>query len=301
MTRNISGETTQSEKGSKPDPGLYVVATPIGNLRDITLRALDILRAADVIACEDTRLTGRLLRTYGINAATIPYHDHNAARARPGIIKRLERGEIVALVSDAGTPLVSDPGFKLVEACAGAGISVYAAPGASALLAGLGVAGLPTDRFYFAGFLPPKQAARRKALEEIAAVPGTLVLYESARRLAASLADMMVVLGDRRACVAREMTKRFEESVRGSLSELAARYAEAGPPKGEIVIVVAPPAPLEMSEEAIDRALADALEVSSVKDAAGDVAAALGLPRRKLYERALALSGKRSGTKEAGE
>ena len=180
-------------------------------MRDVTLRALDILRAADVIACEDTRITGRLLKAYGIETASIPYHDHNAARARPGLIKRLERGEIVALVSDAGTPLVSDPGFKLVEACAEAGIAVYAAPGASALLAGLGVAGLPTDRFYFAGFLPPKQAARRKALREIAAVPGTLVIYESARRLAASLTDMAAVLGDRRASVARELTKRFEE------------------------------------------------------------------------------------------
>ncbi len=293
MTHIIFGETIQSEKVSKPDPGLYIVATPIGNLRDVTLRALDILAAADVIACEDTRITGRLLKTYGIESASIPYHDHNAARARPGLIKRLERGEIVALVSDAGTPLVSDPGFKLVEACAEAGIAVYAAPGASALLAGLGVAGLPTDRFYFAGFLPPRQAARRKALAEIAAVPGTLVIYESARRLAASLADMAAVLGDRRACVARELTKRFEETRRGRLTELAAHYAEAGPPKGEIVIVVAPPSPPEIGEEEIDRALADALETQSVKDAAASVAAALGLPRRRLYARALALSGKR--------
>ena len=297
MTRNIFDETIQSEKVSKPDPGLYIVATPIGNLRDVTLRALDILRAADVIACEDTRITGRLLKAYGIETASIPYHDHNAARARPGLIKRLERGEIVALVSDAGTPLVSDPGFKLVEACAEAGIAVYAAPGASALLAGLGVAGLPTDRFYFAGFLPPKQAARRKALREIAAVPGTLVIYESARRLAASLTDMAAVLGDRRASVARELTKRFEEVVRGSLTMLAARYAESGPPKGEIVVIVAPPVPPEIGEEMIDRALTAALERQSVKDAARDVAAALGLPRRRLYERALALSGKRGAGK----
>ena len=293
MTRIISGETSQSQKVSKPDPGLYIVATPIGNLRDVTLRALDILAAADVIACEDTRITGRLLKAYGIEVTAIPYHDHNAARARPGLIRRLEGGEIVALVSDAGTPLISDPGFKLVEACAEAGIAVYAAPGASALLAGLGVAGLPTDRFYFAGFLPPKQAARRKALEEIAGVPGTLVIYESARRLAASLADMAAALGDRRACVARELTKRFEEVVRGSLDELAARYAGSGPPKGEIVVVVAPPVRPEIGEEAIDRALAAALESQSVKDAAASVAAALGLPRRRLYGRALALSGKR--------
>ncbi|MCZ6862683.1 MAG: 16S rRNA (cytidine(1402)-2'-O)-methyltransferase [Alphaproteobacteria bacterium] len=297
MTQFIFGETIQSEKVSKPDPGLYIVATPIGNLRDVTLRALDILRAADVIACEDTRITGRLLKAYGIEAASIPYHDHNAARARPGLIKRLERGEIVALVSDAGTPLVSDPGFKLVEACAKSGIAVYAVPGASALLAGLGVAGLPTDRFYFAGFLPSKQAARRKALREIAAVPGTLVIYESARRLAASLADMAAVLGDRRASVARELTKRFEEVVRGSLTKLATRYAESGPPKGEIVVIVAPPDPPEIGEEMIDRALTAALERQSVKDAAGDVAAALGLPRRRLYERALALSGKRGPAK----
>lgn len=293
MTRIISGETIQSQKVSKPDPGLYIVATPIGNLRDVTLRALDILRAADVIACEDTRITGRLLNAYGVETTCIPYHDHNAARARPGLIKRLERGEIVALVSDAGTPLISDPGFKLVEACANAGIAVYAAPGASALLAGLGVAGLPTDRFFFAGFLPPKQAARRKALEEIAGVPGTLVIYESARRLAASLADMAAVLGDRRASVARELTKRFEEVVRGTLTGLAARYAGSGPPKGEIVVIVAPPLREEIGEEAIDAALTAALEGLSVKDAAAQVAAALGLPRRRLYARALALSGKR--------
>ena len=292
MTRIIFGETIQSEKVSKPDPGLYIVATPIGNLRDVTLRALDILRAADVIACEDTRITGRLLKAYGIDVGTIPYHDHNAVRARPQLIKRLEGGEIVALVSDAGTPLISDPGFKLVEACARAGIAVYAAPGASAILAGLGVAGLPTDRFYFAGFLPPKQAARRKALEEIAAVPGTLVIYESARRLAASLADMAVVLGDRRACVARELTKRFEEAVRGGLGELAARYAESGPPKGEIVIIVAPPSAPVIDEETIERALTAALESQSVKDAAASVATALNLPRRELYTRALLLSGK---------
>ena len=297
MTHYIFGETIQSEKVSKPDPGLYIVATPIGNLRDVTLRALDILRAADVIACEDTRITGRLLKAYGIEVASIPYHDHNAARARPGLIKRLERGEIVALVSDAGTPLVSDPGFKLVEACAKGGIAVYAVPGASALLAGLGVAGLPTDRFYFAGFLPPKQAARRKALREIAAVPGTLVIYESARRLAASLTDMAAVLGDRRASVARELTKRFEEVVRGSLTKLATRYAGSGPPKGEIVVIVAPPDPPEIGEEMIDRALTAALEHQSVKDAARNVAAALGQPRRRLYERALALSGKRGAGK----
>ncbi|MHA1536530.1 MAG: 16S rRNA (cytidine(1402)-2'-O)-methyltransferase [Alphaproteobacteria bacterium] len=295
MTRIISGKISQSKKVSKPDPGLYIVATPIGNLRDVTLRALDILAAADVIAAEDTRITGRLLKAYGIETASIPYHDHNAARARPGLMARLEGGAIVALVSDAGTPLISDPGFKLVEACVQAGISVYAAPGASALLAGLGVAGLPTDRFYFAGFLPPKQAARRKALDEIALVPGTLIFYESARRLAASLADMAAVLGERRASVARELTKRFEEVVRGSLGELAARYAGSGPPKGEIVIVVGPPARNEVSELEIDRALLAALDGASVKDAAADVAAAFGLPRRRLYERALVLSGKGKG------
>lgn len=290
-------QTPGRSKRRRPGPGLYLVATPIGNLRDITLRALDLLADADVVACEDSRVTRKLLSAYGIQRRLTTYHEHNAERVRPRLVARLRQGKSVALVSDAGTPLVSDPGFKLVEACAKSGIAVYAVPGASALLAGLGVAGLPTDRFYFAGFLPPKQTARRKALQEIAMVPGTLVIYESARRLAASLADMAAVLGDRRASVARELTKLFEEVVRGSLIELAARYAEAGPPKGEIVVIVAPPARPEIGEEAIDRALTAALERQSVKDAAASVAAALGLPRRRLYGRALALSGKRGAGK----
>ncbi|HUT51019.1 MAG TPA: 16S rRNA (cytidine(1402)-2'-O)-methyltransferase [Alphaproteobacteria bacterium] len=273
-------------------PGLYLVATPIGNLRDITLRALDVLGAADVIACEDTRVTARLLTTYAVTTPTIPYHDHNAARARPAIVKRVAEGQAVALVSDAGTPLISDPGLKLVRACAEEGLAVVAIPGASAMLAGLAVAGLPTDRFLFAGFLPAKSAGRRRALEDLAGVPATLVFYEAANRLPAALADMADVLGPRPAAVARELTKLYEEIARGDLAELAARYAEAGPPKGEVVVVVGPPEVAEIAGEVVDKRLTAALMRLSVRDASSEVADELGLPRRQLYERALQLLGR---------
>jgi 16S rRNA (cytidine1402-2'-O)-methyltransferase len=273
-------------------PGLYLVATPIGNLRDITLRALDVLGAADVIACEDTRVTKRLLTRYGIAAPTIPYHDHNAARARPAILQRLAEGQAVALVSDAGTPLVSDPGLKLAQAAIEAGHDVHAVPGASAVLTGLALAGLPTDRFLFAGFLPAKTTGRRRALEALSAVPATLLFYEAATRLPASLADMATVLGPRPAAVARELTKLHEEVARDDLAALAARYAEAGPPKGEVVVVVGPPEETEVADEAIDKRLTAALMRMSVRDASAEVADELGLPRRQLYERALKLLGK---------
>jgi 16S rRNA (cytidine1402-2'-O)-methyltransferase len=309
MTRNRAKETKSPVGRSKQSPraaeaknlapGLYLVATPIGNLRDISLRALDVLGGADVIACEDTRVTARLLKTYGVATPTIPYHDHNAARARPGILKRLAEGQVVALVSDAGTPLVSDPGLKLVRACAEAGLPVVAIPGASAALAGLGVAGLPTDRFFFAGFLPAKSAARRRALEELAAVPATLLFYEAAGRLPAALADMAELLGARSAAVARELTKLHEEVVRDDLAALAARYAASGPPKGEVVVVVGPPprgraAPV--ASELVDKRLTAALMRLSVRDAAAEVAGELGLPRRQLYERALKLLGRGGGS-----
>ncbi|MDH3235926.1 MAG: 16S rRNA (cytidine(1402)-2'-O)-methyltransferase [Alphaproteobacteria bacterium] len=315
MTRNRAKETRSPVGGSKQNPraapvrdgadaahgatltpGLYLVATPIGNLRDITLRALDVLGAADVIACEDTRVTARLLTNYGISTPTIPYHDHNAARARPAIVKRVAEGQAVALVSDAGTPLISDPGLKLVRACAEAGLAVVAIPGPSAALAGLAVAGLPTDRFLFAGFLPAKSAGRRRVLEELAAVPATLVFYETANRLPAALADMADVLGPRPAAVARELTKLYEEIARGDLAELAARYGEAGPPKGEVVVVVGPPEVAEIAGEVVDKRLTTALMRLSVRDAATEVADELGLPRRQLYERALQLLG-RAGDK----
>lgn len=277
-------------------PGLYLVATPIGAARDITLRALDILGRADLLAAEDTRQTRKLLEIHGVRrtAATIlPYHDHNGAQQRPRLLAALAEGRAVALVSDAGTPLVADPGYRLAVEAIAAGHRVVAAPGASALLAALAVAGLPTDRFLFAGFLPPKEAARTRTLAELATVPATLVFYESPHRIAASLADAAATLGaDRPAAVCRELTKRFEEVRRGSLGDLAAAYAGAPDPKGEIVLVVGPPLRTEVGPEALDAALAAALARLSVKDAAAEVAAALDLPRRAVYMRALELAGK---------
>ena len=290
--------------GAKMDAGLYIVATPIGNADDITLRALATLEQADLIACEDTRVTGKLLAFYGIAARKIPYHEHNAARAGPILLRHLERGQAVALVSDAGTPLISDPGYKLVNACHDAGIPVTVIPGASAPIAALAVSGLPSDRFLFAGFLPVKQAARRKTLKELSSVRATLVLFESPRRLAASLGDMAAILGHRKAAVARELTKFFEEVRRATLEELARHYREAGPPKGEVVIVVAPPeksALLAADAVDIDAQLGAALKSLGVRDAAAKVAAATGVSKRELYSRALALTGRdgRSGGRKA--
>lgn len=267
-------------------PGLYVVATPIGNLRDITLRALDVLHAADLVLAEDTRVAGKLLSAYGLSARLERYDEHGAERTRPKAMAALAEGKRVALVSDAGTPLVSDPGYRLVKAAAEAGFPVFPIPGASALLAGLSVAGLPTDRFLFAGFPPAKSAARRTFLEELAAVRATLVFFEGGSRLAASLADMAQVLGDREAVVCRELTKLYETVVRGRLSELAAdpRF-EA--PKGEIVVLVGPGREAEASAADADAALADALTRLKPADAAAEVAKALGLSRRDLYRRAM--------------
>ena len=271
-------------------PALYIVATPIGNLGDLTMRARDILAAADLVACEDTRITGKLLTAFGLKRPLIAYNDHNADKVRPTLLDALRQGKAVALVSDAGTPLVSDPGYKLVRDVAAAGLAVTAAPGPSALLTALVLAGLPTDRFLFAGFLPPKSGARRTALGELAAVPATLVFYESGPRLAASLADMAAVLGDRPAAVARELTKLFEEVRRDPLSALAAHYAEAGPPKGEIVVVVGAPAAQAASADTLDAALRRALADNSTRDAAALVAGETGLPRKQVYARALELA-----------
>lgn len=286
-------EGSRDLRGSKPTPGLYVVPTPIGNLRDITLRALDILAGVELIACEDTRLTARLLTAYGIATPTTSYHDHNAARVRPGLLRRLAAGGRVALVSDAGTPLVSDPGYRLLRAAIAAGVPVTVLPGASAATTALVAAGLPTDRFLFAGFLPAKKAAREVAIRDLAAIRSTLIFFESPQRLGASLAAMAALLGPREAAVARELTKKFEEVRRGTLAELAAHYAAAAPPKGEIVIVVGPPAaPETPSAEEVDRLLAAALETQTVRDAAAEVSSATGLPRRTIYARALALAGR---------
>jgi 16S rRNA (cytidine1402-2'-O)-methyltransferase len=277
-------------------PGLYLVATPIGHLRDISLRALDLLAAADVVACEDTRVTEKLMTRYGLAAPRLAYHEHNAERMRPLLLERLKGGAVVALVSDAGTPLISDPGFKLVRAAIAEGIAVTALPGPSAALAALVLSGLPSDRFFFQGFLPPKEAARRRALGELAGLRATLVCYETAPRLAAALADMAAVLGDRPAAVARELTKLYEEIRRGSLAELAAHYAQAGPPKGEIAIVIggadADAARAAVTDDTIDAALDAALATMSVKDASTAVAEATGRPRREVYQRALILAGR---------
>ncbi len=275
-------------------PGLHVVATPIGNLADVTLRALATLSAADLVLCEDTRITRRLFDRYGIKTPLLAYHDHNAAAVRPRVLMRLGEGAKIALVSDAGTPLVSDPGYKLVEAALDAGHRVFPIPGPSAALAALVAAGLPTDRFFFDGFLPAKGGQRKTRIAELAAIPATLVLYESGPRLAASLADLSAGLGVRHASVCRELTKTFEEVRRGTLADLAAHYEKAGAPKGEIVVVIAPPAEAAvMSADELDAKLVDALARGSVKDAVAEVARETGLARREVYARALALGGKR--------
>jgi 16S rRNA (cytidine1402-2'-O)-methyltransferase len=275
------------------EPGLYFVATPIGSARDITLRALDVLASADVLAAEDTRNTRRLMDIHGIalnGRRLIPYHDHNGAMQRPKLIAMLKDGLSLACVSDAGTPLIADPGFSLARAAIDAGLPVTSAPGASAVLAALAVAGLPTDRFTFAGFLNPKKAARRKMIGELAGVPGSLVLFENPKRVRETLNDLMQSFGgDRQAAVCRELTKKFEEVRRGSLVELAALY-ETAPPRGEVVLVVGP-APLQVvSDEVLERALKDALEqAGTLRDAVAQVTRDLGLPRKRVYQRALEL------------
>lgn len=269
-------------------PGLYIVATPIGNLSDLSPRAAATLSAADLIAVEDSRVTAKLLAHIGVRRPMVPYHDHNADRVRPDLLARMRDGA-VALVSDAGTPLISDPGYKLVRDARAAGIAVTTIPGPSAVIGALTLAGLPTDRFLFLGFLPPKSGPRATAIAEVAAVRATLVLYESGPRLAAALEALRAGLGDRDAAVVREISKKFEETATGSLSALAARYADA-PPKGEIVIVIAPPGETEPAGEAeIDAALRAAMERLSPSRAAAEVAERLGVPKRTAYERALKL------------
>ncbi len=270
--------------------GLYLVATPIGNLADVTLRALETLAAADLIACEDTRVTKKLLGRYAITTALTPYHDHNAAAARPKILARLRDGAAVALVSDAGTPLVSDPGYRLVRAAHDEGITVTAVPGPSAVLTALAVAGLPTDRFFFEGFLPAKDAARRARIAELARLPATLVLFESGPRVGDALAALADGLGDRAAAVCRELTKLHEEVRRNGLAALARDYAAGRETRGEFVLVVAPPAAAAATPEDVDALLRQALATQTLKDAVGAVAAATGEPRGAVYRRALALA-----------
>lgn len=279
-------QKSQSEEALAP--GLYVTATPIGNARDITLRARDALAACDLIAAEDTRVTSRLLSIYGISKPLTAYNDHNAARERPRLLAKLRGGARIVLVSDAGTPLVSDPGYKLVREALADSLPVHALPGASAPLTALTLAGLPTDRFFFAGFLPSKQGERRNTLEELRDIRATLIFFESAQRLDASLKDMAEILGNRPAAVARELTKLHEEVRRGNLNELAKAY-ESETPKGEITLLIGPPLDEAPDFAKAEKLLTDALQFMPVRAAADLIAQALDLPRRETYTRALAL------------
>jgi len=269
--------------------GLYILATPIGNARDISLRALETLKSCNVIAAEDTRVTSKLLSIHGISKPLIAYNDHNAPQMRPKILGRLAQGELVALVSDAGTPLVSDPGYKLVREAIAAGVHIVALPGPSAVLAGLTLSGLPSDRFLFAGFLPSRSGERKSALEELKGIRATLIFFESAQRLAESLAAMAEVLGDRACAMTRELTKLHEEVRRGSLTELAAHYEKAGAPKGEVTLLVGPPLEAAPDIARIDTALKAALAFMPVKAAAELVAGLTDGSRKQLYARALEL------------
>ena len=290
-----AGQTRRDDPVSKPqpsaEPGLWLVATPIGNLEDISQRALAVLASVDRVACEDTRRTGRLLSRHGIDARLVSYHEYNAARVRPTLIRALHGGGSVALVSDAGTPLISDPGYKLVRAALDAGVRVTGCPGPSAPLLALILSGLPTDRFYFGGFLPHREGPRRQTLAALRPLDATLVFFESPRRLAAALADMDSTFGPRPATVARELTKLHEEVRRGTLAALAGHYAAAGAPKGEVVIVVGgrgDSVQPTLSDADIDERLDGLLADGSVRDAATTLSAETGLPRRELYARALA-------------
>lgn len=294
----IAGQRLAAPKAA---PGLHLVATPIGNLGDITLRALETLAGADIVACEDTRITRRLMERFAIEATLWRYHEHNAAAMRPKLLDRLAQGGSVALVSDAGTPLISDPGFKLAREAAAAGFAVTAVPGPSSVLAALCVAALPTDRFFFEGFLPPKQAARRARLAELARIDATLVLFESGTRVQEGLRDLSDVMGDRDAAICRELTKLHEEVRRGTLADLA-QAADVLETRGEFVLVIAPPAAGAgiMNEAALDDLLRGALATSSVKDAVAQAAELSGRPRREVYARALELAKEspRSGDDE---
>lgn len=287
----MKSPVSQIGKGAAPlEAGLYLVATPIGNLRDITLRALDVLSGCDVIACEDTRVTRKLLEHYGIRTPSLSYHEHNASSVRPKIMQMLREGKSVALVSDAGTPLISDPGYKLVRDCVGQNMKVTPVPGASSVLAGLTLSALATDRFFFGGFVPSRTAACRSFARELAPVPATLVLFESPNRLAASLAVFAEVMGEREVAVTRELTKKFEEARRGTLPQLAQHYAGSDAPKGEVVLVIAPPgdeAAHAGTAPDLEAMLAKAMAKQSLRDAVAEVSALSGVPRKQVYELAL--------------
>lgn len=293
---NSKGDKTipDAEKSQNLAPGLYVTATPIGNARDITLRALDALKECDAIVAEDTRVTAKLLAIYGISKPLSAYNDHNAVRERPKLIAKLQQGARIALVSDAGTPLISDPGYKLVRDALAEGIAVYSLPGASAPLTALTLAGLPTDRFLFAGFLPSRQGERKNALEELRNLRATLIFFESPQRLGDALNDMLSILGNRPAAIARELTKLHEELRRGGLSSLAAQYASETP-KGEVTVLVGPPGDVEPDFAKAEKLLKEALPFMPVRAAADLVAEALDLSRREIYARALTLKSHEEG------
>ena len=289
-TRRRSFLIGEGEIVARPlDPALYLVATPIGNLGDVTLRALQTLAAADVLACEDTRVTRNLLSRYGIRQRPVPYHEHNAEAAGARLLALLTSGRSVALVSDAGTPLVSDPGYRLVGEAIAAGIRVVPIPGASAPLAALVASGLPSDAFFFAGFLPVKDGQRRQRLGELKAIPGTLLFFESPRRLDDSLAAMADILGDRQAVVGRELTKTFEEFKRGTLIELATHYGDTDAPKGEVVVCVGPPLAITGAPQDIDRLLLSLAAEMSASKAAAEAARMTGEGKPQLYRRLLEL------------
>lgn len=290
-------EPKHNEAAEQP-AGLYVVATPIGNARDVTLRALDVLESVDLIAAEDTRVTSKLLSIFAISRPLTAYNDHNGGRERPRLIAKLKEGGRIALVSDAGTPLVSDPGYKLVREALAEGIAVHAIPGASAALTGLTLAGLPTDRFFFAGFLPPKSGERRTVLSELKAVRATLIFYEAPQRLSETLTDMADVLGARPAAVTRELTKLHEEVRRGDLKELAAQYAEEDQPKGELTLLVGPPTETGPDWSRVDAALEQALEHMPVRAAVDLISEMLDAPRREVYTRALKRKGDHESSSE---
>lgn len=271
-------------------PGFYLVATPIGNLRDITFRALDVLSSVDLIICEDTRVTGKLMNAYGFKKKMQVYNDHSTENQRESLIKAVEEGQSVAVLSDAGTPLVSDPGYKLVRGAIEKNLYVTAVPGPNAALPALQLSGLPTDQFSFLGFLPPKSAARQTALQKWETTPGSLVVYETGPRLVDSLQDMRQVLGNREVAVMRELTKMYEEARRGKLSDMILHYMEKGAPKGEIVIVLGSGVAETVSGESIETQLKAALEKMSVRDAAEMVAKATGKPKKAIYTLALKLS-----------
>ncbi|WP_421995011.1 16S rRNA (cytidine(1402)-2'-O)-methyltransferase [Reyranella sp.] len=292
MDGNERSQASDGQAPRKPAlaPGLYIVATPIGNLRDMTLRGLDVLQGADLIACEDTRVFAKLAGHYGIHAPTIAYSDATQDAAEPRIVRALAAGKSVALVSDAGMPLISDPGYRLVRAAVARGHAVTAMPGASAVPMALALSGLPTDRFYFGGFLPAREGERRRAIAEAAAVPATLVFFEAPHRLAEALVDLAELLGPRPAAIARELTKLFEEVRRGPLDVLARELAAHADVRGEIVIVIGgPPEAAAPQAEVLDEALRAALAGASTRDAAAEVAARYGLKRREVYARALEL------------